>query len=67
MHLIATIPKVRQTADFTEPTGVAYLVISTVVQDPDNLTEPFVTSSHFRKIPDSQGWDPTPCRAGVPR
>jgi hypothetical protein len=52
---------------FTEPDGNAYLVVTTVVQDPDNLTEPFVTSSHFRKIPDGEGWDPTPCRAGVPR
>jgi hypothetical protein len=52
---------------FTEPDGNAYLVVTTVVQDPDNLTEPFVTSSHFRKIPDGQGWDPTPCRSGVPR
>jgi hypothetical protein len=52
---------------FTEATGVSYLVVTTVVQDPDNLTEPFVTSSHFKKIPDGEGWDPTPCRAGVPR
>jgi hypothetical protein len=52
---------------FTEPTGAVYLVVTTVVQDPDNLTEPFVTSAHFRKIPDGEGWDPTPCRAGVPR
>jgi len=52
---------------FTEPDGNSYLVVTTVVQDPENLTEPFVTSSHFRKIPDGQGWDPTQCRAGVAR
>jgi hypothetical protein len=52
---------------FTEPDGNAYLVVTTIVQDADNLTEPFVTSSHFRRIPDGQGWDSTQCRAGVPR
>jgi hypothetical protein len=52
---------------FTEPDGNSYLVVTTVVQDADNLTEPFVTSSHFRKIADGAGWDPTPCRAGVSR
>lgn len=51
----------------TEATGAVYLVVTNVVQDPDNLTEPFVTSAHFLKIPDDKGWDPTPCRAGVPR
>ncbi|MEQ1580638.1 MAG: hypothetical protein ABL964_08605 [Steroidobacteraceae bacterium] len=51
----------------TEPTGAVYLVVTNVVQDPENLTEPFVTSAHFLKIPDDKGWDPTPCRAGVPR
>jgi hypothetical protein len=52
---------------FTEPTGAVYLVVTAIVQDPDNLTEPFVTSAHFRRIADGEGWDPTPCRAGVPR
>ncbi len=51
----------------TEPTGAVYLVVTNVVQDPENLTEPFVTSAHFLKVPDDKGWDPTPCRAGVPR
>jgi hypothetical protein len=50
-----------------EPTGAVYLVVTAVVQDPENLTEPFVTSAHFRKLAGNQGWDPTPCRAGVPR
>lgn len=51
----------------TEPNGAVYLVVTNVVQDPENLTEPFVTSAHFLRIPDDKGWDPTPCRAGVPR
>jgi hypothetical protein len=52
---------------FKEANADIYLVITTIVTDPEYLNEPFVTSTHFRKIPDGQGWDPTPCRADVPR
>jgi hypothetical protein len=52
---------------FTELNGDQYLVVTTVVTDPKYLKEPFVTSSHFKKIPDRSGWDPTPCRAAEPR
>lgn len=40
-----------------------YLIITTIVDDPLYLNQTFVTSSHFRKIPDSTGWNPTPCSA----
>lgn len=52
---------------FKEANGDEYLVVTTVVKDPQYLTLPFVTSSHFRKQPDARGWDPTPCRADEPR
>lgn len=52
---------------FREATGDDYLVVTTIVKDPEYLTTPFVTSSHFRRQPDDRGWDPTPCRADVPR
>ncbi|MGA2564541.1 MAG: hypothetical protein ABSF96_13345 [Steroidobacteraceae bacterium] len=52
---------------FKEANGDEYLVVTTVVNDTQYLTQPFVTSSHFRKLPDATGWDPTPCRAGEPR
>ncbi len=48
---------------FKEPNGDRWLVVTTIVTDPEYLTEPFVTSSHFKKIPDGQGWHPTPCEA----
>jgi len=45
-----------------ETYGVTYLVVTTIVEDPDYLFGPFVTSSHFKKLPDeANGWDPTPC------
>jgi hypothetical protein len=47
--------------------GDAYLMVTTVVTDPQYLIEPFITHSHFKKIPDGSGWDPTTCRADEPR
>ncbi len=46
-----------------EPNGDAYLVITTTVEDPVYLAQPFLTASHFRKQPDAKGWNLTPCSA----
>ena len=45
------------------PNGDDWLVVTTIVNDPQYLTMPFVTSTHFKKLPDAQGWDPQPCVA----
>jgi len=52
---------------FTEPNGDDWLVVTSIVTDAKYLTQPYVTTNHFRKIPDKQGWDPTPCRADQAR
>ena len=46
-----------------EPNGVSYLVLTTTVEDPKYLAEPFLTSAHFRKQADASGWKPAPCVA----
>lgn len=46
-----------------EANGDAYLVITTTVEDPAYLAQPFLTASHYRKQPDAAGWNPTPCSA----
>jgi hypothetical protein len=46
-----------------EPNGDAYLVVTTTVEDPVYLAQPFLTASHFRKQPDAAGWNPTSCSA----
>jgi len=46
-----------------EETGDRWLVVTTVVQDPQYLIGRFITSSHFKKLPDGSGWRPAPCRA----
>ena len=43
------------------PSGERYLVVSVVIEDPQHLSQPYVTSTNFRKLPDASGWSPTPC------
>jgi len=43
--------------------GDDWLVVSTEVRDPQYLTMPFITSTHFKKQPDAAGWAPEPCSA----
>ncbi|HEX7081250.1 MAG TPA: hypothetical protein VF329_09565 [Gammaproteobacteria bacterium] len=45
------------------PDGSQWLVVKTIVEDPEYLAAPFITSSNFRKEEDRSGWNPTPCRA----
>jgi len=45
-----------------ETYGNTYMIVTTIVEDPEYLTGPFITSSHFKKLPDTaNGWEPTPC------
>jgi hypothetical protein len=47
----------------TERNGDTWFVVTTIVEDPENLTTPFVTSTNFRKQADAAGWNPGPCVA----
>jgi len=46
-----------------EPNGDAHLVITSTVEDPMYLAQPFLTASHYKKQPDGSGWKPAPCSA----
>ena len=46
-----------------ETNGDQWLIITTVVDDPLYLAQPFITSTHFKKEPDGSKWRPTPCSA----
>src|SRR5215831_2489549 len=48
---------------FKEPNGDTWFVVTTVVEDPTFLTEPFITSTNFKKQADATGWNPAPCSA----
>jgi len=43
--------------------GQIYLVLTQTVDDPTYLSQPMLTSAHFRKQADASGWNPTPCTA----
>lgn len=44
-----------------EENGDSWLIVTTIVEDPRYLTGRFITSTHFKKVPDGSGWNPTPC------
>jgi hypothetical protein len=44
-----------------EANGDTYLVLTSAVEDPAYLTQPWVTAVHFRKQTDASGWNPAPC------
>ena len=44
-----------------ERNGDALMVVTIVVTDPMYLREPFIISSHFKKLPNDEGWKPTEC------
>lgn len=48
---------------FREPNGDSWLIVTTVVTDPEYLDGNFITSSQFKKLPGPTGWNPRPCEA----
>jgi len=46
-----------------EANGDSWLIVTTMVEDPQYLTARFVRSTHFKRQADSSGWNPTPCSA----
>jgi hypothetical protein len=49
--------------DRIELDGTAYLILTTVVDDPQYLNDTFITSEQFKLEPDGSKWNPGPCRA----
>jgi len=50
----------------TAPTGEEWFVVTTIVDDPEYLTQPYVTSSHFRRESDDSKWNLSPCETPAP-
>ena len=44
-----------------EPNGDVYLLVTTVVEDPQFLNSRFARSSHFKREPDGSKWRPSAC------
>jgi hypothetical protein len=46
-----------------ESNGDSWMIVTTIVEDPQYLTGPFLRSTHFKKEADASRWDPSPCEA----
>ena len=46
-----------------EANGDQWLIVTTLVEDPQYLNQPFQRSTHFKRQADGSGWDPSPCSA----
>ena len=45
--------------------GTEWLIVLTNVEDPQYLTQPFITSTHFKREPDGAKWMPAPCETSA--
>jgi hypothetical protein len=48
---------------FTEPNGDVWLITTSLIDDPQYLSEPFLVSRTFKKEPNGAKWSPSPCAA----
>ena len=48
------------------PNGDDWLHVLTIVEDPQYLSQPFYTSTHFRREADDSKFTPTPCQTAAP-
>jgi hypothetical protein len=49
-----------------EPNGDSWITVTTIVEDPQYLRQPFVTTSSFKRETDAAKWAPAPCSTPVP-
>lgn len=47
---------------FDDSLGREWFDVFTIVNDPEYLQAPFVTSSDYRRLPDASSWSPHPCK-----
>jgi hypothetical protein len=47
--------------DIHTDAGQEYMVVTSIVEDPQYLYVPWVVSNHFRREADGSKWDPQPC------
>ncbi len=53
--------------DRFDKNGVSYLIVTSVMDDPQYLNDRFIISGQFKREPDASKWNPTPCRPLWPR
>ncbi len=48
------------------PGGEDWLIVKTMIDDPEYMFSTMVTSSHFKHEPDDSNWNPEPCQVELP-
>jgi hypothetical protein len=43
--------------------GEQWMIVKTIIEDPQYLARPYITSPNLKKQRDASGWNPTPCSA----
>ncbi len=46
-----------------ESNGDSWLIVTTMIEDPQYLNQQFQRSTHFKRLPDASTWSPSPCTA----
>ncbi len=46
--------------------GDEWLTVTSILEDPVNFTQRYITSPHFKREPDGSNWNPTPCVTDQP-
>jgi hypothetical protein len=47
-----------------EPNGDSWLILTSIVEDPQYLTGPFIRSTHYKRLPENTtAWEPESCSA----
>jgi hypothetical protein len=49
-----------------EANGDAWLIVTSTLADPTYLTQPLMTSTHFKREPDGSKWHARPCEVTLP-
>ena len=50
----------------SEPNGDSWLILTSMVDDPTYLQQPFMTTTHFKLEPDGSKWSPRACEITPP-
>lgn len=56
-----SFPTVREYFDVFTVGDTPWITVTTLVEDPEYLTTPYVTSSNFKREMDGTAWKPRPC------
>ena len=41
--------------------GADWITVTSILEDPQYLTQPFITTTHFKREAEGSKWSPAPC------